>query len=278
MVTARTPTKAKTDAALAAANLLKAQSEAAKAAAEAELALASAEEKRAAAREHDADVARGLQESEHLSYLIEHAKLDNDIAKIAFAKCEREESFAKVSDLFNHVYTFDEPIVDVTVKICMNTITAWVRQAPPGEHVEVTMYINSPGGSVAAGFALVDFLSDLRRQGHKITTVALGWVASMAVVLLQTGDKRVMGKNALLLLHETLSSYDKDTTATASQQEDNLKLINKMADNIWETLSSRAVPINPKTTVKFLKGLARRSDVGLTSSEALDLGLVDEVR
>ncbi len=278
VTTARTPAKTKTSTALEAANLLKAQAEAAKANAEAELALAAAEEKRAAARAHDAEIVRGYADEELTRLMIKHSETENAVAEIQRAKIEREESFARVSDLFNHTYTFDDPIVDVSVKICINTLTAWARQVGPDEHLDITLYINSPGGSVPAGFTLVDFLSDLRRQGHKITTVGLGWVASMGVVLLQTGDVRVMGKYALLLLHETTSSFEKDTTQSASQQEDNLKLINKMSGNVWDMLASRAMPLNPKTTATFLKRLSKRSDVGMTSAEALELGLVDEVR
>ena len=272
MTTARTPaTKTKLDTALAEANLAKAQAEAAKASAEAELAIASAEEKRAAARKHDADVARAEAESEHMALLIAHSGIENRIAEIALAKCEREESFAAVSDLFHRTYNLDSPINDKSVKECINTLTAWTRQDAA---CSITIYINSPGGDILAGFSLIDFLTDLRRQGHDITTVALGWAASMAAVILQAGTTRVMGKNSFLLLHEGSLGV----VGSFGEVEDRVKLVEKMHDNIWELFSERAVPINPKTTVAYLRKLAKRTDVSLSSSEALQLGLVDEVR
>ena len=46
---------------------------------------------------------------------------------------------------------------------------------------------------VIAGLALYDFIQTLRRKGHKVTTVSYGMAASMAGILLQAGDVRVMG-------------------------------------------------------------------------------------
>ena len=126
-----------------------------KAEAEAELAIAAAEEKRAAARGHDAEVARAVADEEHTRFLIAHAGIENKIAEIALAKCEREESFAKVSDIYHHVYNFDEVVSERSVKQCINTLTAWSRQ---DSKCDITIYLNSPGGSILDGFALIDFI------------------------------------------------------------------------------------------------------------------------
>lgn len=255
--------------ALAEAELAKANARLADA--NAAFAVANAEERRAAAREHEADASARMREQEATELLIEHSGIENKIAYIALAKCEREESFSVVSDLYHHVYNFDTDVNERSVKQCINTLTAWSRQA---QECHITININSPGGSILDGFALIDFLVELRRQGHHITTIALGWAASMGAVVLQAGDTRVMGKNAFLLIHEgslgVMGSY--------GEVEDRVKLIEKMHTNIWDLFASRAVPINPKTTASYLRKLAKRTDVSLSSSEALALGLVDEVR
>ena len=239
--------------------------------AEAELAEAAAEEKRAAAREHDANVIRAAAEETHTRFLIEHAGIENDIARIAFAKCEREESFAKVSDIFHRVYNFDESVNDKSVKECINTLTAWDRQDPV---CEITVYINSGGGSIIEGFALIDFLLELRRKGHKITTVALGMAASMAGVILQSGDVRVMGSNAILLIHEgSLGAI-----GNFGEVEDRVKLMKIFHERILELFESRSKPINPKTTKAFIRKEWNRTDFWVDSKRALELGLVDEVR
>jgi ATP-dependent Clp protease protease subunit len=274
VTTARTPAKAKPTTALAAANLLKAQAEAKKADAEAEFALAAAEEKRAAARAHDAEVVRGYADEELTRLMIAHSEIDNAISEIQRAKVEREESFARVSDLFNHVFTLDDVINELSVKVCINTLTAWVRQTPPGERASITLYINSPGGEIIAGFALIDFLLDLRSQGHKITTIALGMAASMGGVLLQAGDVRVMGANSVLLIHEgsmmALGSY--------AEIEDKVTLMKLFHERILTLYEARAKPINPKTTKAFLVKNWKRRDWWLSGEEALKLGLCDQVR
>ncbi len=239
--------------------------------ANAELAIASAEEKRAAAREHIADAKARDLEAEHTKFLIDHAKIDNAIAEIAFTKCEREESFAKSLDMFHKVYTFNDQVTEKSVKNCIDTLSVWSRQSP---QCDLTLYINSGGGSIIDGFALIDFITQLRRQGHKVTTVAIGWAASMSAVLLQAGDVRVIGKNAFLLLHEG----SLELAGTTGQAQDTMKLLEKMHTNIWELFASRALPINPKTTAAYLRKIAKRTDVAFSSSEALELGLVDEIR
>jgi len=50
--------------------------------------------------------------------------------------------------------------------------------------------------------ALYDYVRGLRRQGHHVTTSSLGYAASMAGILLQVGDKRIMGAESWLLIHE----------------------------------------------------------------------------
>ena len=231
---------------------------------------AQAEESFAAARAHDAAVESNKLERQQLQYLIEHAKIDNDIAKIAFAKCDREERFAKVNDVYHHVYAFDQPVSDTSVKKCINTLTAWSRDEPA---CEITLYINSPGGDIIAGFSLIDFLVDLRANGHHIRTVALGMAASMSAVILQAGDERVMGSNAILLIHEgSLGAI-----GSFGEVEDRVRLIEKLHTRIFSLFASRATPINPKTTERFLHAKAKRTDWWLDSGEAMSLGLVDSI-
>lgn len=242
-----------------------------KANAEADFAIAAAEEKLAAAREHDADVKRSIAEEKHMRLLLEHSGIENKIAEIALAKCEREESFDRVSDLFHKVYTFSSAVEAKSVRECITTLTAWSRQAPG---CDIDLIINSPGGDILAGFALVDFLLELRHKGHKITTIALGIAASMAAVVLQAGDVRVMGPNAILLLHEGSLGV----VGSWGEAEDRMVLMTKLQSRIFSLFAERAMVVNPKTTVAFLRKHAKRTDWFLTSDEAVALGLVDAVR
>lgn len=239
--------------------------------AEAEAFTAAAEESRAAAREHHALAAGAELQAVQTKHAIEQSRVEATIAGITLDKILREEKLARVSDLYHHVYTFDDVVTDRSVRMCTNTLTAWSRSDPG---CEMRVIINSGGGDIVAGFNLVDFITDLRARGHQITTVALGMAASMAAVILQAGDVRVMGKNAMLLLHEG----SLDVSGNFGSAEDMMRLMKIFHEQILDLFESRAKSINPKTTKAFLRKAWQRTDFWVGSTRALELGLVDEVQ
>jgi len=211
-----------------------------------------------------AAAAKSLAEARKEIALAEKAEIDTREA----LRTEKEKLAA---DKHHYVYSFDKPVTDDSVKACITQLSTWSRNDPA---CDIEIRLNSPGGSIMDGFALIDFVLDLRTKGHLITTKALGLAASMAAVILQAGDNRVMGPNAILLIHEgSLGAI-----GSFGEVEDRIKLMEKLHSRIWELFASRAKPINPKTTVTFLKKLAKRTDVWLTAEEAMKLGLVDSVR
>jgi len=68
----------------------------------------------------------------------------------------------------------------------------------------ITVYINSPGGSVGAGFAMMEIAHRVQ-HGHKvpINTVITGFAYSMAAVLTQIGARRSMGSMAMMMIHSS---------------------------------------------------------------------------
>lgn len=198
------------------------------------------------------------------------------VAEAIIAEVERdvvvEERDAQLAQNSNHkVYVFDSEVSASSVKKCINQLTKWHRQ-DPGCPIE--FQINSPGGSIFDGFVLIDFIRDLRDKGHEVTMVTYGMAASMAGVLLQSADKRVIGANAFLLLHEGSLGAIGDF----GDVEDRVELMKLFHDRILNLFEERAKPINPKTTAKFIKGRWQRKDWWIPSEDALKLGLVDEVR
>ncbi|MGH9380864.1 MAG: ATP-dependent Clp protease proteolytic subunit [Thermoanaerobaculia bacterium] len=171
----------------------------------------------------------------------------------------------------HRVYVFDTDTSEGAVKKCISQLTTWARQEA-GCPIEVQ--INSPGGSIFAGFALIDFIRDLRDRGHRITMVGLGMVASMAGVLLQAADERVMGQNAFLLIHEGSLGAIGDF----GDVEDRVELMGLMHERILTLFEDRAKPINPKTTKTFIRNRWKRKDWWITAAAARNLGFVDEVR
>lgn len=196
--------------------------------------------------------------------------------EIALRKDIREEKDELAKDTHFKVYVFDQGVSDSTVKACVNKLTAWSRQTVDSEEgpCKIELQINSPGGDIVAGLALVDFLRSLRKLGHVIDTVAFGMAASMGSVILQAGTRRIMGKNAMLLLHEGSLGAIGDF----GQVEDRVKLMEKFHERILDIFVERASALNKKTTKKYITEHWKRTDWWLNASESLEMGFVDEVR
>ena len=75
----------------------------------------------------------------------------------------------------------------------------------------ITMYVNSPGGSVLAGLAIYDVM---RSIDAKITTIGIGMQASMGSILLVAGDERKMTRSSKYMIHQPLSGNGQSTQLT----------------------------------------------------------------
>ncbi len=75
-------------------------------------------------------------------------------------------------------------------------------------HDNIKLCINSLGGNIYAGFAGLDYIRTLVKQGVAIETSAYGMCASAATFLLMGGSKRSMGANAYVLIHQMSDSID----------------------------------------------------------------------
>lgn len=185
---------------------------------------------------------------------------------VAARQVERVEKETLAADKFHQVYVFDTPVMDGSVSACIKQLTTWMRNNPASE---IEIIFNSPGGSIVAGMALFDFIQMLRIKGHKVTTTALGMAASMAGILLQAGDVRVMGKESYLLIHE--ASFG--AIGKVGEVEDTVALIKMMLTRVKNIFAARS-----HLSAKQIENRWRRKDWWLDSDEALKLGFVDEVR
>jgi len=176
-------------------------------------------------------------------------------------------------DSYHHVYQFLGRVSESSVATCVRELSFWNRDAPK---CDIEIILNSPGGEVIAGMALFDYLMFLRGKGHKITTVAIGYAASMAGILLQAGDTRVMGREAYVLIHEVSFGAG----GKIGEVEDEVAFVRKIQDRVLNIFSKRSLEAQPKTglTVRQFANRWRRKDWWLDSDESLRLGVVDEVR
>ena len=133
---------------------------------------------------------------------------------------------------------------------------------------DITMYINSPGGSFTAMTAIYDTMQYIRPQ---VQTVCLGQAASAAAVLLAAGapGKRLALPNARVLIHQP--STGDAGRGQASDIEIQAREIMRLREWLEETLSKHA----KRSLSEVNKDIDR--DKILTASEALEYGLIDQV-
>lgn len=160
-----------------------------------------------------------------------------------------------------------DAIMPKQVYAWIDALEHWSRRDPEGD---ITININSPGGSVTHGLALYDTILRLRRNGHKVTVRGSGMVASMASVLLQAGDVRIMDKRAKLLIHEGSMSLRGDMSV--GEMEDAQFFSKMVRDDILDIYVERS-----NMTKKQIEAKWKRRDWLLTADEALKYGFVDVV-
>jgi ATP-dependent Clp endopeptidase proteolytic subunit ClpP len=194
--------------------------------------------------------------------------------RITLAKRMREENDTLSSDYYNHVYRFTSSVDEETVAACISVLSKWSRQSPK---CNITLILQSPGGDVISGAALFDFLEDLKRKGHHLTTKSMGYAASMAAVLLQAGTVRVAAKQSWILLHEASMG----AIGKLADVEDRVEWIRRICDRFLDIFSERASQATGKDKARvkaYIKKNWSRKDFWLASDEALKLGIVDVVQ
>jgi ATP-dependent Clp protease protease subunit len=131
---------------------------------------------------------------------------------------------------------------------------------------EIHMYINSPGGVVTAGLAIYDTMQYIRPP---VQTFCVGQAASAASLLLMAGAKgqRFALPNSRILVHQPSASYYGQAADIARHAEEVVKLKRRLND-IYAKHTGRSV-------AEIEKALDR--DTYMTSDEAKDFGLIDEV-
>lgn len=166
----------------------------------------------------------------------------------------------------NFLYRFSGQVNEASVRKCIGKLTEWHR-AEPKCNIEIVF--SSPGGSIIDGFELFDFIQDLRSKGHFITTGSLGMAASMAGILLQSGDYRWIGHQAWLMIHRAAFG----AIGKTYEVEDEVKLIKRIENRILDIFIKRS-----KLTKLKIKRNWDRKDWWIDADESLSLGLVDEIR
>jgi ATP-dependent Clp protease protease subunit len=133
---------------------------------------------------------------------------------------------------------------------------------------DISMYINSPGGSVTAGMAIYDCMQFI---GPDVQTIVMGQACSMGSLLAQAGSpgKRFMLPNARHMIHQP--------SGGARGMQSDIEISYKEITYLKKRLTEIYVEHNSKgkTYAEFEKDMDR--DTFMSAQQALEYGLIDEV-
>jgi len=131
---------------------------------------------------------------------------------------------------------------------------------------DISLYINSPGGSVTAGLAIYDTMRFVKCD---VSTICIGQAASMAAVLLAAGTagKRAALPNSRILLHQVFGGAQGMAADVKIQTEELLRMRDLLIDILAEHTGN--------TKKKIAKDTDR--DYFISAKESLEYGLIDRI-
>ena len=174
-----------------------------------------------------------------------------------------ERSYDIYSILLKNRIIFISGEIDDTLS---NLVVAQLLYLDSLSHEDISLYINSPGGSVTSGLAIYDTMNFIKSD---VSTICYGICASMAALLLSSGKKgkRYILPNADVMIHQVLGRSE--------GQASDIKIA---TDRILD-LKNRLNSILSKNTNKHIKTIEKDTDRDnyLNANEALEYGLVDKI-
>jgi len=136
------------------------------------------------------------------------------------------------------------------------------REDPEGE---ITLYINSPGGSVVNGLALYDVMQAI---SCPIRTVCMGMAYSMGALLFVAGDKRDMLPHSKIMIHDPLVTHIEGSALHVQAESKKLLDVRKATNEILSKHTGKTVKqIEAKTC----------NDTYFAAKEAIEFGLADNI-
>ena len=175
-----------------------------------------------------------------------------------------ERAYDIFSRLLNdRIVVLSEEVNDVTASLVVAQLLFLEGQ---DAEKDISLYINSPGGSVSAGFAIFDTMQYIKCD---VSTICLGMAASMGAFLLAAGapGKRFALPNAEIMIHQP--------SGGSRGQASDIKIQADQILRIRETLN-RILAENTGKSVEQI-ALDTERDHFLTAQEAVEYGLIDKV-
>lgn len=178
---------------------------------------------------------------------------------------EKKNNYERCYDLYSRL--LEDRIVFITGEIndnSSNIIISELLYLDSISHEDIYIYINSPGGSITSGMAIYDTMNYIKSN---TVTICIGIAASMASIILSSGNKRYILPNSEVMIHQPLGG----TTGQATEIKIHADRIIKLRDKLNKILSK-----NTNTNLKKIEQDTER-DYFMNSKEALEYGLVDKI-
>jgi len=175
-----------------------------------------------------------------------------------------ERSFDIFSRLLRERIIFlGTPIDDMVANLVVAQLLLLDSENP---EKDIMLYINSPGGSVTAGFAIYDTMQHIRSD---VSTICLGQAASMGAFLLSSGTKgkRLALPHSRVLIHQPLGGAQGQATDIEIQANEILR-IKKSLNSILASNTGQPLKKIEKDTDR---------DYIMTPEEALEYGMIDKI-
>lgn len=191
--------------------------------------------------------------------------LNNSLVPMVIEQTSKgERSYDIYSRLLKEriIFLADE-VNDVTASLVIAQLL-FLDAEDPGK--DISLYINSPGGSVTAGMGIYDTIQYIKSD---VSTICVGMAASMGAFLLAAGTKgkRYALPNSTIMIHQPIGGMQ----GQASDMKIHADYIIKTKEKLNKILSER--------TGKPLEQIEKDTDRDnfLTADEAKEYGLVDEI-
>jgi ATP-dependent Clp protease, proteolytic subunit ClpP len=175
-----------------------------------------------------------------------------------------ERSYDIYSRLLNDriVFLADE-VNDVTASLIVAQLLYLEAQDPDKD---INLYINSPGGSISAGFAIYDTMNFIKCD---VSTICVGMAASMGAFLLSSGakGKRLALPNSEIMIHQPLGGTQGQAT-DIKIHADHIVLIREKINRLLSAQTGKPLSIIEHDTER---------DNFMSAQQAFEYGLVDKV-
>ena len=133
-------------------------------------------------------------------------------------------------------------------------------------NADISMYINSPGGDISAGWAIMDTMQYIKAP---VSTIGMGMVASMGSVLLAAGEKgkRFALPNTEIMIHQPMSGVKGQVTDMEIELQESLR--------VKKTLIKQMADFTGRKEKELFEAMERNT--WMTPDKAKEFGLIDGI-